>query len=132
MNRVFPFVGVDGAKEAIELYKEAFHAEVVGKITTYGDFAPAKADPELIAHCALKIFGSPLFIGDAVDQPYKEQSRVNVTVEIPTLDMVKSSFEVLQEEASNVFYKPRDVGWSELGYCVRDKYGIIWMAYYRE
>lgn len=132
MSRVFPFVSVDGAKDAIELYKNAFDAKIVGEITTYGEWAPEMADKDMIAHAALDIDGSPMFIGDAVDQPYKEQSRVTVNIEIPTLEKVKSSFAVLKKDAMKIFYEPKNVGWSELGYCVRDKYGIIWMAYYRE
>ena len=132
MSRVFPFISVDGAMQAIELYKKAFKAKIVGEITTYGEWAPEMADKDKIAHAALSIFESPIFIGDAIDQPYKEQGRVTVNVEVPSLEEVRSSFEELKKDAMKIFYEPRDVGWSELGYCVRDKYGIIWMAYYRK
>ncbi|QMS85303.1 VOC family protein [Candidatus Xianfuyuplasma coldseepsis] len=132
MSRVFPFISVDGAKDAIELYKQAFNAEVVGEITTYEEFFPDHPDKDNIAHAALSIGGSPLFIGDAKDQPYKDQVRVTVNVELPTIESVQKSFSVLQKEAREVFYEPCDVGWSELGYSLRDQYGILWMVYYRK
>lgn len=131
MNRVFPFLSVDGAKAAIELYKQAFDARIVGDITTYEEFYPDDPDKNHIAHATLQIEGSPLFIGDAKDQPYKEQVRITVNVELSTKEKVQHSFNVLSKEAFHVYYEPCHVGWSDLGYSLRDKFGILWMVYER-
>ncbi len=69
MSRLFPFVSVDGAKDAIELYKKAFDAKVIGEMSTYGEFPNMEAYKDLIAHATLHIFDSPMYIQDAVDQP---------------------------------------------------------------
>lgn len=131
MSRVFPFVSVDGAKEAIILYKEAFDASIVGEITTYEEFFPEDPDKDKIAHATLSIDGSPFFIGDAKDQPDKEQVRITVNVELSTIEKVQHSFDVLQQDARQVYYEPCDVGWSALGYSLRDQFGVLWMVYYR-
>jgi uncharacterized glyoxalase superfamily protein PhnB len=131
MSRVFPFISVDGARDAIELYKQAFQATLLGDITTYGEFFPEEEGNENIAHAAILIEGSPMFINDAKDQPYKEQSRVTVNVELPSVEKVEHSFQELAKTAKEVFYPPQDVGWSESGYSLRDAFGIVWMVYYR-
>lgn len=131
MNRVIPFLSVDGAKEAIQLYERAFDAKVVGDSTTYDAFFPDHPDKDKIAQVTLSIEQSPLFLCDAKDQPYKEQDRITISIEHATIEQVQTSFDVLQETAKEVFYPPTNLGWSDLGYSLRDEFGILWMVYVR-
>jgi len=132
MNRVFPFISVDNAEEAIELYIKAFDGKIKGEITRYGEFEPDKPYKDKIAHATIQIEQSHLFISDALDQPYVDDTRFTVNVELPSLETVKSSYDVMVVGAKKIYNAPIKLPWSELGYTLRDKYGVIWMVYYRK
>lgn len=132
MNRVFPFISVDNAADAIELYKRAFGAKEIGDRTFYREFYDDPTIKNKIAHVTLSIEDSPLFINDAYEQPNTDQSRFTVNVELSTNDKVVHAFHVLRETAQTIFYEPMNLGWSELGFSLKDAFGVLWMVYVRE
>lgn len=129
MSRVFPFISVDDAKNAIRLYKQAFDVIEVGDPTYYSEFYSDPTIANKIAHMALSIEGSPLFINDAHEQPDVEQSRFTVNVEVDSKDKLYKSFHALKENAKHIYYEPTNVGWSDLGFSLKDQFGVIWMVY---
>jgi uncharacterized glyoxalase superfamily protein PhnB len=129
MSRVFPFISVDDAQSAITIYKQAFKVEEIGSPTYYSEFYDDPSIANKIAHMALSIEGSPLFINDAHEQPDAEQSRFTVNVEVDSKDKVKKAFRVLKEVAKHIYYEPTDLGWSDLGFSLKDQFGVIWMVY---
>lgn len=132
MNRIFPFISVDDAASAIDLYKEAFHASLIGEITYFSTFEPEASYKDKIAHAALKVEQSQFFIGDAVDQPYVGDTRFTVNVELPSKDKVIHAFNVLEKDAKEVFGGLEEQAWSELGFTLRDAFGVIWLVYFRK
>lgn len=129
MSRVFPFISVNNAREAIELYKQAFHLEEIGKPTFYSEFYKEPSIANKIAHMALSIEGCPLFINDAHEQPDSDQSRFTINVEVSTVDKVYQAFNALKESATNIYYEPTKLGWSDIGFSLKDQFGVIWMVY---
>jgi uncharacterized glyoxalase superfamily protein PhnB len=129
MSRVFPFISVDDARKAIEIYKQAFTTEEIGMPTYYKEFYDDPSIANKIAHMALSIEGSPLFINDAHEQPDSEQTRFTVNVEVASIDKVYKAFDALKKNAKNIFYKPTNLGWSDLGFSLKDQFGVIWMVY---
>ena len=129
MSRVFPFISVDNARKAIDVYKQAFVTEEIGMPTYYKEFYDDPSIANKIAHMTLSIEGSPLFINDAHEQPDIEQSRFTVNVEVESKDKVDKAFRVLKKDAKHVYYEPTDLGWSDLGFSLKDQFGVIWMVY---
>lgn len=129
MSRVFPFISLDDAQSAISLYKQAFIVEEIGSPTYYSEFYDDPSIANKITHMALSIEGSPLFINDAHEQPDNEQSRFTVNVEVESKDKVDKAFRVLKKDAKNIYYEPTDLGWSDLGFSLKDQFGVIWMVY---
>jgi uncharacterized glyoxalase superfamily protein PhnB len=129
MTRVFPFIQVDDAMSALTFYGKAFGAKPVGDITYYKAFEPDSEYKDLIAHSALQFNEAMLFISDAIDQPRTNETRFTVNVELDNEDLIKNSFNVLSVNAEEIYYEPVNIGWSPLGYSLRDKFGVIWMVY---
>ena len=129
MSRVFPFISVDDAQAAISLYKQAFTVKEIGTPTYYSEFYDDPSIANKIAHMALSIEGSPLFINDAHEQPESDQSRFTVNVEVDSKDKVNKAFHTLKEDAKYIYYEPTDLGWSDLGFSLKDQFGVIWMVY---
>jgi len=75
MNRIFPFILVDDAKKAIEVYIKAFHAALLGDITYYKEWDDQAPYPDKIVHAALRIEDSQMFIADATNEREDQQER---------------------------------------------------------
>lgn len=132
MNRVFPFILVDNAKEAIEVYMDAFQATLLGETTYHRDFDEHTDYPDKIAHAAIQIESSPLFIADAIKEKENGQERFTINIELSTKDAVLKAFDVLKKEATTIYYAPQDVGWSDLGFSLKDQFKVIFLVYYRK
>lgn len=129
MNRVFPYLFVNNANEAIKLYKKAFEAKLIGDITYL------ESNDEVnkkISHATLAIEKSQFFIGEADLKDYDKNSRITVNVELSSESKVKQAFEVLEKKAKKIFYKPQYLPWSSLGFSLRCQFEIDWMIYYRK
>lgn len=129
MSRLFPFISVDGAQTAIELYKQAFNVEEIGKPTFYTEFFDDPTIANKIAHMAISIEGSPLFINDAHEQPDSDQSRFTINVEVSSRDKVHKAFNKLKETSKHIYYEPKKLDWSDVGFSLKDQFGVIWMVY---
>ena len=77
MNRVFPYLFVNNANEAIKLYKKAFNAILIGDITYLESNDEAN---KKISHATLSIEKSQFFIGEADFIDYDKNSRITVNV----------------------------------------------------
>lgn len=126
MQSIIPFIFVDNASEAIKLYEKAFHARVYGMsyLHEYEDVE----DKTLIAQSTLIIYGDHLFIGDAYEQPNPISERSTIVIQVPTVEDVNRSFNVLKE-GGHVYYEPAKLPWSDLGYSLKDSFGVVWMIY---
>lgn len=129
MNRVFPYLFVTNADEAIKLYKKAFDAILIGDITYIESNEVAN---KKISHATLSIDKSQFFIGEADLIDYDKNSRITVNVELSSESKVKQAFEVLETKAKKIFYKPQHLPWSSLGFSLRCQFEIDWMIYYRK
>lgn len=130
MSKIFPFISVDNARKAIMLYKHAFHARDVGEITLYKDMIENSYD-DGIAHAALAIDDAMLFINDARDQPDVDQLRFTINVELQSQEKIMHAYDVLKHDAKNIYYQPMALGWSDLGFSLKDQFGVIWLIYLR-
>ena len=131
MNRIFPFILVEDAKEAIDFYIKAFNAKLLGDITYYKEWDDQAQYPDKIVHAALRIEDSQMFIADAINEREDQQERFTVNIELSSKEAVLQAFEVLKENAIKLYYQPQDVGWSELGFSLKDQFKVLFLIYYR-
>tara|TARA_B100001939_G_scaffold324912_1_gene317262 strand:- start:3041 stop:3430 length:390 start_codon:yes stop_codon:yes gene_type:complete len=129
MNRVFPYLFVNNANNAIKLYKKAFDAILIGDVTYLESNGEAN---KKISHATLAIEKSQFFIGEADLIDYDKNSRITVNVELSSESKVKQAFEVLEKKAKKIYYKPQHLPWSSVGFSLRCQFEIDWMIYYRK
>ena len=114
---VIPYVQVDNASEAAELYKKAFAAKEV-------DRRPVP-DGRLI-HLHLEINGGALMLND----PFPEHGMGSRPVQAVTLHIVSSDPHVWWDRAVAAGLEvmvPLEVAfWGDLYGQLRDQYGIAW------
>ena len=72
-----------------------------------------------------------MFIADAIDEREDQQERFTVNIELSSKEAVLQAFEVLKENAIKLYYQPQDVGWSELGFSLKDQFIVLFLVYYR-
>lgn len=129
---VYPYVRTNGnGKEAVEFYKDAFDAELLG-IQTYGDF-PENPDfplPEerrnLVAHAQLKIGNTYLMLSDNFpDDPYKIGFQLNGAVLFTDAAKTKEVFEKLSA-GGEVILPLQETPFSPAYGQVKDKFNITW------
>ena len=126
MQSIIPFIFVDKASEAIKLYEKAFHATLYD-ISYLHEYEEVE-DTSLIAQSTLIIYGNHLFIGDAFQQPDPISDRSTIVIQVPSIDDVTHSFNILKEQGQ-VYYAPVELPWSKLGYSLKDAFGVVWMIY---
>lgn len=129
---VHPYISTNGnGKEAVEFYKNALGAELLG-VQTYGDFPE---DPEfpiseemknLVAHAQLKIGNTLLMLSDNFpNEPYQIGNHLSVAILIPDTEKTKEIFENLQD-GGEVILPLQETPFSPAYGQLKDKYGIAW------
>lgn len=129
---VHPYLRMNGnGKEAVEFYKEALEAELIG-VQTYSDMPP---NPEFtlpeeaknrVIHAQLKIGNTFLMISDTFPgQPYETGSQVDVAILFNDVEKSKVVYANLKE-GGEVIMPLQETPWSPSYGQVKDKYGVIW------
>lgn len=131
MGRVIPFLSVKNCKEAIERYKKALNATVVGEISYLHDFEGFEDQKDKIAHCSLNILGETVFINDDIDDEEPIEEKTHIVLEFPTIESLDKAFKDLKEDGY-LYYDLQEVPWSELCGNLRDKFNVNWMMYLRK
>ena len=129
MSKVTPYLTLYNAMEAIDFYKEVFHGEVVGEIDMLNKFEGFENYPDHVAHCALRILDTIIFINDNLESdPLKEGDHIQLTVVMDSEEELRRAFELLKDNGL-VFNEIQEVPWGKLGGTVRDKYHVTWMMF---
>lgn len=129
---VHPYIRTNGnGKEAVEFYKNALNAELIG-VQTYGDFPENPDYPlpdhmkNLVSHAQLKIGDTYLMLSDnSPDDSYQIGSQLNVAILIKDTEKTKEIFEKLQV-GGEVLVPLQHTPFSPAYGQVKDKYGITW------
>ena len=82
MDRLIPYLTVDGARKAIDFYKQAFAAEEVDHKTA--------EDGKRIMHGYIRINGHDVFLSDAFPEygePMREPASVTIHLEVEDADL---------------------------------------------
>lgn len=131
--KIRPYLTYNGeCNEAIDLYKRAFHTEVL-QILRFGDMPPDPnfAIPEdfkdRVLQCTLA-FGDDFIrlsdCGPGHDLNAPESERISLAIEAP-IEAVRHAFAVLAEEGS-VGIPLAETFYSPLAGVVFDKFGVMW------
>lgn len=128
---VYPYLRMNGnGKEAVEFYKEAFDAEVLG-VQTYGDlpedpeYPLSEQDKQLISYAQLKIGNTYLMLSDSTDEPFQIGTHLNVAILFTDAEKTKAVFEKLKS-GGDVIVPLQETPFSLAYGQVKDQFGITW------
>lgn len=129
MSQVTPYLTLYNAKDAIEYYKDLFKGEIIGEIDMLSDFEGFEDKTDKIAHCALKIFDTVVFINDNLEEePLAVGDHIQLVVKFDDKDHLKNVFRTFAENG-HVFAPLQEVPWGSLSGTVRDQYHVTWMLF---
>jgi PhnB protein len=129
MSQVTPYLTVYNAMDAIDFYKEVFHAEVHGEIDMLSNYDGYKELTDKVAHCALKIFDTLIFIGDNIEkEPLAVGDHIQMVVQFEDEEHLKKAYDTLSKEG-HVFSELAEVPWGKIGATVRDSFHVTWMMF---
>lgn len=129
---VYAYITMDGTgKEAIDFYKEALDAEVLG-VQTFGDlpenpeFALPVEAKNRILHAQIQIGNTYFMLSDTFPgQPIETGPQVHVCVTLEDSGKSKDIFEKLQQ-GGKMLMPLQETHWSPSYGQVQDKFGITW------
>ena len=127
-KRITPYLSFNGnAKEALELYKEVFHGEVV-EYQTYGEanFPIPPEVEQLIIHAKFQKDEFYIMISDSFPgQAYEVNNNISLAVELESEMEIQIIYEQLSRNGS-VLMELQDTFWGTKYAKVQDAYGVIW------
>ena len=128
MLGVNPYITYKGnCRQAIEFYKSALDAQVLG-IHTVGESPMANMGPaENIMHCSLKVGDSTIMMSDdpRLDSP-AEGGNISLAIGLNDPARAKQLFDNLVKDGTVIMPLGKTY-WAEAFGMVTDKFGIKWM-----
>jgi len=134
MESITPYLFFHGnCEEAINFYKKAFNAEIVG-IQRFGDASMPVGDDykDKIMHAELKIGSTSVMFSDGA--PHKEITpgdNVHLNISFTDETNLRLTWGKLSN-GGNVHMDLQDTFWGALFGQLEDKYGIRWMMNYQK
>lgn len=129
LRRINAYAQVNGAEQAIELYKSALGATVV-VMTRYSEVPGMPAPPEignLVIHAHLRIGEGDLMITDGTpDRPVPGPGNISVALDFTDVASGAKAFDALAE-GGQVLMPLTDAFWGAKFGLVVDKFGVQWM-----
>ena len=131
MLKVTPNLHFRGqAKEAIELYKKAFGAEVKVLYTNADahpdDIAQEEVSrPEIVYHCELYIGGQRLTLSDDPEAPMADVHPISLLITFETANDAKQAYEIMKDGAT-IIYPVQTTTYSSFFVSLIDRFGIRW------
>lgn len=117
--------------QAIELYKRAFHAEILC-LMRYSEADPNDYKWELteeqknyIYHAELLIGGQKIIMSDNIDVPFAPNHSSFITVMFDTPEEVRKTYDVLKGNSQTI-YPIEKTSYSDLRVVFIDKFGFRW------
>ncbi len=134
MAIITPNFNFDGkCYEAIQLYKEAFNAEI-GYLLRYSeaswvDFHKELSDEEkdYVYHAEIFIGNQRIMMSDNLDVPFKPSISLSLTVTLDTKEEVIRAFEIMKE-GCEVIYPIHSTVYSSCFVSFIDKFGFRWVV----
>lgn len=116
-HTVTPSLTMDGAAEAIQLYKKAFSAKEVYRMEHPGK-------PGRVMHACLQIGSSRIFLADT--DHHVGTATPSVSSFYLYLENVDAAFKQAKQAGLTEAWAPTDMFWGDRTGVVRDKFGISW------
>ncbi len=116
-NTITCNLNLDGAAQAIELYKKAFGAKEISRMES-----PDKSGK--IIHACLQIGTSKLFIADV--NPEMGCAEPSVSSFYLYMEDVDSAFKQAKQAGLEEKYPVTDMFWGDRTGSLKDKFGVMW------
>jgi len=115
-------------KQAVELYKRAFGAEVkaifLNSDADPADYMAEENHKELVYHSEIIIGEQRLFLNDATDG-YRAGNQVSLLIHFDTVEELKAAYEVIAEGAE-ILSPMESTTYCAAFVSLLDKYGVQW------
>ena len=129
MAQVTPYLTLFDAQKAIRFYQDVFDATIYGKIEMLSDFEGFETYSDKVAHCALLVFDTLIFINDNLEEdPLDIGDHIQLVVKFDEESHLHEAFVKLKEDG-HVFSDLQNVPWGRLGATVRDRFHVTWMMF---
>ena len=127
MLKVTPNLHFRGqAKQAIELYKQAFGAEVKVLLCNSDAYSDEDENPkDLVYHAEIYISEQRLTLTDSPDDPLPNTHPVSLLITFKTAEDVKKSYEIMSDGAT-IIYPIQTTDYSSCFVSFIDKFGMRW------
>jgi len=131
MLKVTPNLHFRGdAEQAIELYKQAFGAEVkvlyCNSDANPEDFTEAEANqPDIVYHAEIYIGEQRLTLSDEPEAPVANTNPISLLITFETAEDVKKAYAVMEEKATTI-YPMQTTSYSSCFVSLIDRFGIRW------
>lgn len=124
--QIIPRIYMSGnCREAIEVYKDVFGAEV-NYMMTFGDAKVGKEEQkDLIINSQIDLGGVKFHIADNMNMEISSGNQTSFTVVMKNEEEVKAAFEKIKV-AGKVMMEPAPSFFSPCHCAVTDKFGITW------
>lgn len=133
MVKITPNFNFNGkCNEAIQLYKEAFNAEIICLIrncdATWEESYSNLLDDEkeYIYHAEMCIGDQRIMMCDNFSVPYQPSASLSLTVTMDTKEDVLHAFEIM-EEGCEIIYPIQSTSYSSCFVSFYDKFGFRWV-----
>ncbi|GGE31597.1 VOC family protein [Streptococcus himalayensis] len=123
------YLVTDGnGQEAVEFYREVFHAEVISSLT-WGEQVPdCPADrAHLLMNAQLKIGEQRLMISDEnPDFDYKHGYNMTGAIIVDRVEDAQEIYEKLSQGARKIHLELQETFWSPAYANLEDRFGMMW------
>jgi uncharacterized glyoxalase superfamily protein PhnB len=118
---ISPYLNIEGASAASELYQRAFGAEEVSRM--------ARPDDGRLIHCHLYINGASIMLSDPFPEhgyPAEVPAAFNLNINLGPKDDIDAWFKRAVDAGCAVAMPVEKMFWGDW-YCqVRDPFGVLW------
>ncbi len=129
MSKVTPYLTLYNAKVAVAFYQSVFKTEIIGEIDMLSSFEGFEDYEDKIAHCALKIEDTIVFINDNLEEePLALGDHIQLVIKMDSEEEVREAFGKL-EDGGFVFAPLQEVPWGKISGTVRDQFHVTWMIF---
>ena len=116
---VIPYLNVEGAAEAAELYKRAFGAIELTRM-------PAPDNPDKIIHCRLEINGGLLMISDIfTERGFEHQPSSSFTMQMIVTD-IDAWWKRATDAGLEITTPLQLMFWGDRWGAMKDRFGVHW------
>jgi len=137
MVNTIPYLTVDNAIDAMDLYKKIFDAEVITRMPISKEEGKDFGLPEdydynrATMHAEILIAGAPVYMSDNLSKTDFSRSNVQVLLECDSQEQIEKWYAAAEEVGCEIVMKLEKQFWGAYFASFMDSFGIGWQLNYQ-